>query len=322
MPETGQPGRLERIGRWYLRQPRVRRATLRAGPVAVATYGSALLAGLVAQSLSLHHFVQFLVVTAGVVIGVVLAVLVGQLFIAVIEGLRHRDEAQQRALGAAYDFADRWMLGELKELTAIACETKKPVLLAPVEPLVAFANLVQAAYDVLTANFGQAERLDERIQFEVTFMTKSYADDEITIAAWANHDDRKPTSMQQRPTNPNVYDRTVTADIYRAARPEMRIVEDTSVPQSGYAELYAGQKERIKSSVVHPVLSSEYGLLGTLVLHCDKPGFFAERDQKFWRMFCEIFAKRLALAKLLLDAAMKATGDENLGARHWDKPPF
>jgi GAF domain-containing protein len=214
------------------------------------------------------------------------------------------------------------MLSEVKTLAAVADERREPVLLAPVDPLTAFDHLVQAAYDALTANFGQAERFDERIDFEATFMTKSYLDEEITIAAWANRADRKPTSMQQRASNPKVYERTVTADVYHADRPGMQIVEDTSASESGYAELYAGQKQRIKSSVVYPVLSSEYELLGTLVLHCDHPCFFAWRDEKFWRTFCEVFATRLALAKLQLDESMHPTGDEKLGAENWDRPPF
>jgi hypothetical protein len=316
-----EPKRFEKAIRWYGRQPNGRRAAIRAVPIAGVTYGTALLAGVVGKSLALKHFWQFAFITAVVVVAVVVFVLLTQLIMVAVEETESKGRRQQQTLGTAYEFADTWMLDELRTLTAVQAGRDPPVL-APADPVTALSGLVQGAYAALTANFGQATRLDERIDFEVTFMTTSYIDDGITIAAWANRDGRKPTSMQQRRANPMIYERTVTADIYRAESPEMRIVESTSDPQAQYAELYAGQKQRIKSSVVYPVLTSEYGLLGTLVLHCDQLNFFSQRDRKFWRTFCEVFAKRLALEKLLLDAAMIPSGTEELGAARWSQRPF
>ncbi len=168
-----------------------------------------------------------------------------------------------------------------------APDTAQPKVLAPADPVSALSRLTQAAFAALTAHYGQAERTADRVDFEVTFMTKSYVDGGITIPAWANRDGRKPTSMQQRPEDPMRYERSITADIYRAEMPEMRLISDTSDPQANYAEIYPDQRQRIRSSVVYPILSSEYELLGTLVLHCDKAGFFLEEDRKFWRDFCE-----------------------------------
>lgn len=128
--------------------------------------------------------------------------------------------------------------------------------------------------------------------------------------------------MQQRSSDTTVYDRTVTADLYRAQSPDLQIIEDTEAPQASYAELYAGQKQRIKSSVVCPVLSSESVLLGTLVLHCDSKKFFKEKDRRSWRQFCELFTKRLALEKLLLDCAYEAPPNNSVGARLWTDVPF
>jgi GAF domain-containing protein len=102
----------------------------------------------------------------------------------------------------------------------------------------------------------------------------------------------------------------------------MRIISDTADPRSSYAEIYSDQRQRIRSSVVYPILSSEYELLGTLVLHCDRTAFFLEEDRKFWRDFCELFAKRIALEKQLLDKATIPSGDEQLGAGAWAPPPF
>lgn len=141
----------------------------------------------------------------------------------------------------------------------------------------------------------------------MTFMTKSYGDGYITIPAAANRDGRAPRSMVLRAQNPQLYEDTVTASIYRASRPSPVIVEDTGT-DAHYAELYAGQKQRIRSSIIYPVLSDSNELLGTLVVHCDRAGFFGSCKTKYWFDLFEIFAKRLALEKMKLDRLMAFGG--------------
>jgi GAF domain-containing protein len=100
----------------------------------------------------------------------------------------------------------------------------------------------------------------------------------------------------------------------------MRIVEDTALPSERYQELYPGQKERIRSSVVYPALDDDNGILGTLVVHCNRTGFFKRRDERFWRELLETFAVRLALQKSRLDLVGSDTARQELGER-WN-PPF
>jgi GAF domain-containing protein len=156
------------------------------------------------------------------------------------------------------------------------------------------------------AAFGKGLTSEERIDFEVTFMTKSYRDGHITIPAYANKDGRAPRSMVLRAQHPEIYDSTVTAQIYREAGPTPHIVEDTAI--ADYNELYSGQKDRIRSSIIFPVLSDKNEVLGTLVMHCDKRGFFLKREQKYWRDMLEIFAKRIALQKARMDVLVQAKG--------------
>ncbi len=130
-------------------------------------------------------------------------------------------------------------------------------------------------------------------------MTKSYRDHQITIAAWANRNGRMPVSLAMRESDPSVYAKTVTGQVYQDARPHARLIEDTA--QYDYVELYDRQRDRIKSSVVYPVLSDGMVLLGTLVMHCDKAGFFRQDEIKFWGELLEVFAKRIALEKMKLD---------------------
>ena len=160
--------------------------------------------------------------------------------------------------------------------------------------------IVDAAYQTFESAYGTSVRSEERIDFEVTFMTKSYKDGYITIPACANKDGRNPRSMVLRKAQPDKYEKTVTADVYRADRPSMRIIEDTNKTHT-YHELYEHEKDRIRSSIVYPVLSSENVLLGTLVVHCDRPGFFKWQNQKYWSDILEVFAKRIALEKKKLD---------------------
>lgn len=314
--------RVRRALRWYARQPAQRQAALNAIPIAVVTYLTALLGAAVAESLKVKGLAQFGLVSLAIIGLVVLAVVTLQWLTAIGQELNAETDRQHDALGSAYELADAWMLAELKTLAAVRSGSTNPVVLAPADPMTAFDKLVDAAYSALTLHYGQARQTDERIDFEVTFMTISYADGGITIPAWANRDGRKPKSMQARPGNIQLYDNTVTAEVYRADSTHMRIVEDTEDPQSSYAELYSGQKQRIKSSVVCPILSSENELLGTLVLHCDRKRFFLERDRKFWTDFCEVFTKRIAFEKQLLDRAAIPTGAEQLGPDAWVTKPF
>ncbi|MBN2830021.1 MAG: hypothetical protein JXR56_06855, partial [Candidatus Cloacimonetes bacterium] len=61
------------------------------------------------------------------------------------------------------------------------------------------------------------------------------------------------------------------------------------------------QKDRIKSSIVYPVLSPKNELMGTIVLHCDKSSFFKKEDKQLWSDILELYAKEIAREKVMLD---------------------
>jgi hypothetical protein len=161
--------------------------------------------------------------------------------------------------------------------------------------------VVNAVYSSFESAYGTAAFIAERVDFEVTFMTESYVDGHITIPAAANRDGRQPRSMILRVNDPNIYDNTITARVYRESRPRPHVIEDTDDPRADYAELYPGQTDRIKSSIVFPVLSDTNSLLGTLVVHCDKCNFFKVDDSKYWTDLLEVFTKRIAVTKKRLD---------------------
>ena len=160
--------------------------------------------------------------------------------------------------------------------------------------------VVQSCYDFFESAFSVPGQLVDDIKFESTFMTKSYIDDEITIPCSANKENRTPVSMLHRSQNAKIYANTETDKIYQMDRPVMILIEDTTKEQT-YIETYANQKVRIKSSVILPVLSHENVVLGTLVVHCNKAGFFKKELYSFWNELLEMFSVEVGYQKLLLD---------------------
>ncbi|MBO5110541.1 MAG: hypothetical protein J6D21_07480 [Clostridia bacterium] len=163
---------------------------------------------------------------------------------------------------------------------------------------------VEECYNFFYNSFGSGSSLfsDTIINFEVTYMTLSYKDGKITIPSSCNYERRKPTSMLMRDRNPDIYCGTVTAEIYneynKHRKPSFRIIEST---QKGYKFIYDNQNQRIKSSIVLPVLSHKSELLGTIVVHCNKEFFFSKKQRKFWYEIMQLFALEIGTYKLLLN---------------------
>lgn len=177
--------------------------------------------------------------------------------------------------------------------------------------------IVDDVYRLFEAKYGESDKLENRIDFEATFITKSYLDDGLTIPAYANRNQRVPRSMRDRERNPSHFDETVAAQLYREKNtvPHLQIISATDDPKYGYMEIYPGQKERIKSSLVHPVLSPQNVLVGVLVVHCNRSSFFREDDRRYWTELLELFAKRLTLEKVKLDALCRSEVAHALGTK-------
>ena len=175
---------------------------------------------------------------------------------------------------------------------------------------------VEKCYEFFYSSFSGAKILIEETKFEVTYMTLSYIDSKITIPCSCNREKRTPTSMLMREKDPDVYQNTVTAEIYKEyndhCKPSFKIIENTNQEEASrqkYQFVYENQRERIKSSVVLPVLSHRNELLGTLVVHCNTLHFFKEEQRMFWYEILQLFASEIGKNKLLLDA-MVVKGSE------------
>ncbi len=163
--------------------------------------------------------------------------------------------------------------------------------------------IIKSCYNFFETMFNGNAKLVNDIKFEATFMTLSYVDGKITIPCCANKENRQPTSMLLRAKDPDVFSKTETAKIYRQAedeKPRMVLIEDTAKEEE-YDSTYEGQKNRIKSTIILPVLSHTNELLGTLVVHCDKSGFFKRSRYQFWNELLELFSVEIGYQKLLLD---------------------
>jgi len=171
-------------------------------------------------------------------------------------------------------------------------------------PMDLMKNAVAQLYDTLETEYGAAASLEEHIEFEVTFMTKSIRDQKITIASWANRDGRAPKSLAKRDAEPDLYADTETAKLYADQNRTVRVITSTQTEE--YKELYPGQKLRIRSSIIYPVVDDRFELLGTLVVHCDRGGFFRPTQIKRWRELLEPYTKRLALARIVLDKLVES----------------
>ena len=160
---------------------------------------------------------------------------------------------------------------------------------------------IDCCYDFFESSFTDKSQLVNKIKFEATFMTRSYKDGKITIPFSANKEQRRPSSMLLREEKPDIYENTETAKVYKMKHPVMVLIENTSSEGEKYNELYQDQKQRIKSSVILPVLSHKNEILGTLVVHCDKEGFFEMNRYQFWNELLDMFAVELGYNKIFLD---------------------
>lgn len=261
----------------------------------------------------------------------------------VIDDGRREEQARRNAVLYAYSLIDQYTVSQVEFIDrsllgmAIRGATKDIVnpgaweqpkqiedgMISLAVSTFGLQEMVNSLYNVFESQYGRSEQLENRIDYEVTFMTKSYVDDEITIPAYANRARRQPLSMSHRSANKEIYRKTITASVYNETAPRLRIIPDTVEPATGYTELYSGQRERIRSTAVFPVMCDKNRILGTLVVHCNAAGFFQEKDRRFWTELLEIFSKRVAVEKVRLDAVVdkaKTEGKLSIFGREFPLP--
>lgn len=280
------------IVRWLMALPPNKRLIGHSFITAASFYGATFLVEFIANATQFTGWLQFVLHAA---VFVVLLTLLVALYSQISDAMdRERKELEKfrETLSHAHQVCGRVLIRQLDktENAQGSVDRVKEFLCSDLEDI---KLLVQAAYETLEAAYGKSSSPMDRIDFEVTFMTKSFKDREITIPAAWNSDGRLPRSMILRAGNPAIYSKSVTAKVYAMESPRTQIIPSTSAIE--YEELYPEQTQRIKSSIVYPIRSGSNELLGTLVVHCDKEYFFRHDREKYWNDLLEVFAKRIAL---------------------------
>lgn len=283
-----------KIAKWLHQRSRTSRALWSALVTALTFYFGRLLSVHIASTIKLDQQYETAFHAALFVVLLVIIVFIYRVLVDALDVYQQTMDSERATILHAYNLCDQITAEKSSELENTGSAEEALSIVACSTTLRGVQRVVQAAYQTFEAAYGKASASEDRIDFEVTFMTQSLIDNKITIPAAANKDGRMPRSMELRKTNANIYDSTVTADLYRVQSPRIRIVPNTE-DSHDYKELYPNQKARIKSSVVFPILSNKNRLLGTLVVHCDRTHFFDLSKEKYWSDLLEIFAKRLAL---------------------------
>lgn len=220
-------------------------------------------------------------------------------YLRVLEAQLNNREEKQRAITNARERLTKLSVQHLARCDAIVSEDSlsfdeiRSVLICEIDRIKA---LVDTAWEVVNSHHNVSVDAIERINFEMTLITSSIRDSELTIAAWCNRDNLRPKSLLIREReDTRIYQLTEAAKMISKRITDTIIIEDTSEPAKNYQHLYEGQKERIRSSVLHPILSSKNEHLGVLVLHCERAGFFRDKDRWYWRELLSVFSAPIAL---------------------------
>lgn len=326
-----------RIVRWYSQLNLFWRSTAQSALIA-GSYVASIGEKIVQDIFEANKWNQWLfpkLITIALLISIFLAVYA--YINSLAEANRKEIESRRNTLLYAYSLIDQHTVGQIEFIDRSLIEATdqkhngnaknrfEEGVISFISSSSSLMEIVKCVYSVFESQYGRSEQVENRVDFEVTFMTKSYSDGEITIPAYANRSGRQPVSMSHRSENKTIYRKTITAAVYNEAMPRMRIIPDTVDPSTGYTELYSGQRDRIRSTLIFPVMCDKNRILGTLVVHCNEPGFFQERDRRFWNELLEIFGKRISVEKIRLDAVnagSKLGGGDGSILGKTIKPPF
>lgn len=174
--------------------------------------------------------------------------------------------------------------------------------------------VVSSCWEFFKDSFSGSENLVDEISFEVSFMSKSYKDNKITIVSSENNKHRIPRSMQLRKSESDIYGGTETGKLYNRYNNKpskiltIHIIEDCST-EDEFTALYEGEIEDIKSMAVLPVLSPQNELLGTLVVCANQTNFFKKKERLFWNELLEIYSVELGYHYLALKYCIEHNDD-------------
>ena len=228
----------------------------------------------------------------------------------VLESQKQDREIRERAIADARERITKLNVEQLircdalMERESVSLSELRSVLICELERI---NRLITAAWEVVNSHHNVSVAATDRLNFEMTLITQSLCDSELTIASWCNRDNFRPKSLLLRTEgDKTIYHRTEAAKMIEKRITDTLVIEDTSAPTENYEALYEGQKARIRSSVLYPILSPKSEHLGVLVLHCERTKFFRVNDARYWRELFSVFGPSIALELERIKAFNKA----------------
>jgi len=165
-------------------------------------------------------------------------------------------------------------------------------------------SAVKACYHLFENAHSPSNEMVNAENFKVTFMTRSYEDGGIMVAASYDKQFGPRTGYNvKRKNNKDYYKGTITDEVYTKyyagesvsikITPNVDKVED-------FKKTDDKQNDEIKSHILYPICS-EHDVFGTLVVHCDQENFFRTEETKYYRELLAVFVDEIRKHKLLLD---------------------
>uniref|UniRef100_UPI0013D0ACD6 hypothetical protein n=1 Tax=Myxococcus vastator TaxID=2709664 RepID=UPI0013D0ACD6 len=140
---------------------------------------------------------------------------VSSVFASRLDDVLETERRRQEQLAYASSLIDQYVTGQVEGVATAGdvSGSKEAFIQRLVSSRQRIQELTAKVHQFFESKYGQSAKIEEKIDFEVTFMTKSYIDDGITIPAHANRMGRAPKSMLERPGNPDRYGRSITAEV-------------------------------------------------------------------------------------------------------------
>ncbi len=279
------------------RSPATRRA-LRDGLAVITTYVIAVGGFIIAEIFEKNNFSLYVIQLNALIIIVAVWILIRYWW----HTSGHNFDEQQALLVAAHEQADIAIVKFRSALDNPSSPEDPAMLLVRHDPKKSISYMMEGLFNTFNNRYPQ-DTLG-KINFRVTFWTKSYIDNRPTIAFYFNYSNIAPRNMNRRSVDPEVYERYRGSMYVSEGKNRPVCIPDTSAKPEEYHFLAEDQLDDVRSMLIYPVLSGNSILLGAICIGCDRQQFFCEKAK--WKDVIEIFAVWIALEMLRLEYAVSS----------------
>ncbi len=200
---------MRKIAIWYCDLSSQKQLLLNSSITAILFFFSAIVTNLIADGLGeLKRGTIILLYSLAFIMIFVIIITVANVLKSHIEKIKRTAREEKETIAQAYILCDRVISASMKMIDDNLHLNGDYSGAIEGYPLKNIQEIVDATYSTFESAYGVSVNIEKRIDFEVTFMTKSYVDNKITIPASKNRDGRSPQSMVLRKNKPDIYDKT------------------------------------------------------------------------------------------------------------------